>query len=163
MTLSVVLAAGALPDQACAAVSFPPAPPTTPTKTVDADPRRAVDLSMHGPDLSDRGRSLFDDLFLVEDGGEWRYEIPFPFAALVKEIEARFLSPISAGSRVRQVLFPLGRSLRPQAAAPDFFRYPRVVAAIVSESEAVGVGPLKDGLFLGDQERAHHRGDQLQQ
>jgi hypothetical protein len=49
--------------------------------------------------------------------------------------------------RYRRVLIPLGRSLQRNAAAPDFFTYPRAVAVF-------DAGPVKDRLFMAYQEKA---------
>ena len=60
----------------------------------------------------------------------------------------------SALPPVKQVLIPLGRSLQRNAGAPDFFRYPRVVAAVDAEAADSSGMPLKDRLFLGYHEKA---------
>jgi hypothetical protein len=78
------------------------------------------------PDLPPAGRSLFDALVANP---------PFPFEALLARLQSR-LGPYES------VLIPLGRSLQRSAAAPNFFRYPRAVAA------------FGDRLFLGYQEKA---------
>ena len=49
-------------------------------------------------------------------------------------------------------LIPLGRSLQRDAGAPDFFRFPRVVAA-ADGANRPGFAPLKDRLFLGFHEQ----------
>lgn len=96
-------------------------------------PEWAVDPQDPGPNLPPAGRSLFDHLF-ARDG------VPFPFAALLARIEER--------ASLKKVLIPLGRSLQRNAADPEFFRYPRAVAAVDSD------GPLKDRLYLGYHEKA---------
>jgi hypothetical protein len=105
------------------------------------EPQWAADPSRPGPNLPPTGRSLLD--FVAADG------LPFPFAALVRKIEAR--SGCRPGACVKAVLIPLGRSLQRTAAAPDFFRYPRVIVAVTAE----GKGPMsaRDRLFLGYQEK----------
>jgi hypothetical protein len=105
------------------------------------EPQWAADPSRPGPNLPPTGRSLLD--FVAADG------MPFPFAALVRKIEAR--SGCVPGACVKAVLIPLGRSLQRTAAAPDFFRYPRVIVAVTAE----GQGPMsaRDRLFLGYQEK----------
>lgn len=107
-----------------------------------AGPAWTVDPADPGTNLPSTGRSLFDDI--TADG------VPFPFDALVNKIEKK------AGCRpvrcVTSVLVPLGRSLQRAAAAPDFFSFPRVVAAVTAD----GGGHLlaKDRVYLGYQERA---------
>ena len=107
-----------------------------------AAPAWAVDPADPGTNLPSTGQSLFDDI--TADG------VPFPFDALVDKIEKK------AGCRparcVTSVLVPLGRSLQRAAAAPDFFSFPRVVAAVTAD----GGGHLlaKDRVYLGYQERA---------
>jgi hypothetical protein len=112
------------------------------------------------------GRSLFD--FLVMDGDSAK--VPFPFEALTKMIDSRSgctevdraapkASSAAAGSCLKRVLIPLGRSLQRSAGAPDFFKYPRAVVAVDSEPPvAAGAGRnyllLRDRLFLGYQEKA---------
>ena len=120
--------------------------------SVAAEPSPAVDPRSPGAQLPPEGRSLFD--FVVTEGGE--HSVPFPFEALLARITDR------CGSRAREgcldaVLIPLGRSLQRTAAAPDFFRYPRVVAAVDGEPRArAGHATmlLKDRLYLGYQEKA---------
>ncbi len=126
----------------------------TPLCWAQNDPARwAVDPARPGPDAPPAGRSLFDFVATVEAGGKRVYDVPFPFERLVQRLEAR------AGCAPRercakQVLIPLGRSLQRVAAAPEFFRYPRVVTAIDAESERGGGLLLKDRIYLGYQEQA---------
>jgi hypothetical protein len=114
----------------------------------------AVNPAAPGPDLPPAGRSLFDFVATVERDGRRTYDLPFPFEALVKRLEAR------AGCTPREpcaraVLIPLGRSLQRTAAAPDFFGSPRVIVAFDGEP-ARGAHPLlKDRVYLGYQERAN--------
>ena len=115
-------------------------------------PHWAVDPARPGPDAPPAGRSLFDFVATAASGDRRAYDIPFPFERLVQRLEARAgCTPRERCSK--QVLIPLGRSLQRLAAAPDFFRYPRVVAAI--DAESAGGGPLlKDRIYLGYQERS---------
>jgi hypothetical protein len=119
----------------------------------DGGARWAVDPARPGPDAPPAGRSLFDFVASVDSGGRSVYDIPFPFERLVQRLEAR------AGCAPRercakQVLIPLGRSLQRLAATPEFFKYPRVIASITTES-ARGGGPLlKDRVYLGYQEKS---------
>jgi hypothetical protein len=130
-----------------------------------AEPTPVIDPRGSGAQIPSEGRSLFDfmlaegELPLPLGGGPGResaLSVPFPFEALLERIAGR------CGSRVREgcldaVLIPLGRSLQRTAAAPDFFRYPRVVAAVDGEPHAHGGHAgmqLKDRLYLGYQEKA---------
>jgi hypothetical protein len=94
-----------------------------------------IDPAVPGPDVPPVGKSLFDRLVPGTP--------PFPFTSLLNEIESR----VGGSVRYRRVLIPLGRSLQRSAAAPEFFTYPRAVAAF-------DAGPIKDRLFLGYQEKA---------
>ena len=98
----------------------------------------AVDPAVPGPDLPPAGQSLFDSLTADP--------LPFPFPRLLEQIAARADSTV----RYRRVLIPLGRSLQRSAGAPDFFQYPRAVAAFDDSSSPL----IKDRLFLGYQEKA---------
>src|SRR5262245_13327842 len=114
--------------------------------------RWAVDPVRPGPDAPPAGRSLFDFVATVEAGGKRVYDIPFPFERLVERLEAR--SGCEPRERcAKQVLIPLGRSLQRLAAAPEFFRYPRVVVTIDAESRRGGL-LLKDRIYLGYQGQA---------
>ncbi|HSD52822.1 MAG TPA: hypothetical protein VLC47_01585 [Burkholderiales bacterium] len=141
-----VLAGIAVAACACAALAHPRETPT--------GAKWAVDPAAPGPDLPPAGRSLFDFVATVERDGGRVYDLPFPFEALAKRIEAR------AGCTPREpcaraVLIPLGRSLQRTAAAPDFFESPRIVIAFDGEP-AHGAHPLlKDRLYLGYQERSN--------
>jgi len=107
-------------------------------------PAWAVDPADPGPDAPPVGRSLFD--FVVSAD-----EIPFPFERLVQLLEQR--AGCKAPQRcVEQVLIPLGRSLQRTAAMPEFFKYPRIVAAVVAAPRATPL--LKDRIYLGYQEQA---------
>jgi hypothetical protein len=107
----------------------------------------AADPSRPGPDLPPAGRSLFDHL--VSKGGAYR--VPFPFAALIERVQARLTQEeIFGGTRL--ALFPMGRSLQRTAAAPDFFKFPRIVFAVTGEplaSERDAGVLLKDRLYIG--------------
>lgn len=118
----------------------------------------AVDPLSPGPDLPPVGRSLFDFVVTASDADGPRYDVPYPFPALLEKIatdlepHAYFDAPLS------RVLIPLGRSLQRNAAAPDFFEYPRAVVAVDTET-AVQAGKagkhLKHRLFLGYLEKAN--------
>ena len=86
----------------------------------------AVDPEDPGEDLPPAGRSLFDSLVTVQRGGERVYDVPFPFANLVRAVAD--LAPSE------RVLIPLGRSLQRNAAAPRFFHAPRAILAVTGDS-----------------------------
>lgn len=121
-----------------------PVPPPKPAALYDW----AVDPAVPGPDLPPAGQSLFDSL--TSD------PLPFPFSKLLEEIETRIGTPM----RYRRILIPLGRSLQRSAAAPEFFRYPRAIAAFDGDCRvSVPACPpatlaVADRLFLGYQEKA---------
>ncbi len=107
-----------------------------------AAPTWAVDPADPGANRPVQGRSLFDQI--NADG------VPFPFEALVRKIESA--AGCQTGKCMTSVLVPLSRSLQRTAAAPDFFAFPRVIAAMTAD----GGGHLlaKDRIYLGYQERA---------
>ena len=118
-----------------------------------------VNPYVSGEDLPAAGRSLFDFVATEARGDVREYVLPFPFTALVARIQERAgrdaSSPLPG---VKQVLIPLGRSLQRTAAAPEFFRYPRVVVAVDEEPRGSATRPailLKDRLYLGYQEKAN--------
>src|SRR5438094_4075547 len=69
-----------------------------------------VDPAVPGDDLPARGRSLFDFLVTEARGGERLQVVPFPFAALLQQVEAR-TGRDSPTKVTKAVLIPLGRSL----------------------------------------------------
>jgi hypothetical protein len=85
------------------------------------------------------------------------YDVPFPFASLV-ELIAGQLDPKNGLSHLKRVLMPLNRSLQRHAPKPEFFKYPRAVLAIDTEStfspDSAGL-LLKDRLYVGYQEKAN--------
>ena len=120
--------------------------------TAAAAPVWAIEPADPGPDLPPRGRSLFDFVASVEVDGRRRLDVPFPFSALVERLEAR--AGCGTARCAKQVLIPLGRSLQRTAAAPDFFRHPRVVVAIDTEPTRANA-LLKDRIYLGYQQQAN--------
>lgn len=109
----------------------------------------SVDPHDPGPSLPPAGRSLFDHLTTGK--------VPFPFPALLTEIEARLGRRSGEPSPLKAVLIPLGRSLQRNAGAPEFFRSPRVVVAVDTEATPGAPRPemlLKDRLYLGYHEKA---------
>jgi hypothetical protein len=117
-----------------------------------AGPELLFSLDDRGVDLPPVGRSLFDFLVAREVDGKWVLDVPYPFEALIDKLEGQ----LRPGYRepVKRVLHPLGRSLHRHAAAPHYFRYPRAIAAVDTESDppagASGL-MLKDRLYLGYQ------------
>lgn len=97
-------------------------------------------------DLPPAGRSRFD--FLVGDA-----PIPYPLPRLIARIRSQLEASDDGLSPIKITLIPLGRSLRRSVAAPDFFQFPSVVAAVDGNSKA-GYPPLRDQLFIGYNERA---------
>ncbi|HEY7760645.1 MAG TPA: hypothetical protein VIA64_14590 [Burkholderiales bacterium] len=100
--------------------------------------------------LPQAGRSLFDHVFAA-DG---RYDLPFPFARLVRKLEEQVGADALGRPGVKRVLIPLGRSLQRSAGAADFFRFPRVVVAVDGEPKSAHGPLLKDRLYIGYQENA---------
>jgi hypothetical protein len=101
-----------------------------------------------------RGRSLFDHLLETADGEDWSYRVPVPFTELINKLE-RLLADGPEG--LDKVLIPLGRSLQREAAAPDYFAFPRVVVAVDGQPATSPSDPgvfLRDRLYLGYQEKA---------
>lgn len=96
-------------------------------------------------DLPPVGRSRFDQLI-------GSAPVPYPFPRLVKKINAQMQPDRSGIPPLKVTLIPLGRSLQRAAGAPDFFRFPRVVAA-ADGPNLPGAEPLKDRLFLGFHEK----------
>ena len=96
-------------------------------------------------DLPPVGHSRFDQLV-------GNAPVPYPFARLVKMLNQQMLQDPGGLPSLKITLIPLGRSLQRNAGAPDFFRFPRVVAAADGNNRP-GVSPLKDRLFLGYHEK----------
>jgi hypothetical protein len=117
-------------------------------------PVLAADPEEPGPSLPPVGRSLFDFLTMKEADSRTVQVVPFPFTALLEQIETEVgLSEPS----LKEVLIPLGRSLQRNAANPDFFAFPRAVVAV---DQGPALRPdrsgmlLADRLYLGYQEKA---------
>ena len=107
-----------------------------------AVPAWAVDPADPGAIRPTQGQSVFDQI--NADG------VPFPFEALVRKIESA--AGCQSGKCMTSVLVPLSRSLQRTAAAPDFFAFPRVVAAMTADGG--GHVLAKDRIYLGYQQRA---------
>jgi dienelactone hydrolase len=115
-----------------------------------------VDPNRPGPDRPPAGASLFDALLL-----HWREQghagVPYPLSRLVQLLRPLAGVDETGRSGLKATFVPLGRSLQRHAAAPQFFRYPRVLLTIDGEAPAAAGGTrafLKDQLFIGYQERA---------
>lgn len=96
-------------------------------------------------DLPAIGRSRFDELVGAAP-------VPYPFSRLVAKINAQMQTDAGGLPPLKVTLIPLGRSLQRDAGAPDFFSFPRMVAAADGENKS-GYAPLKDRLFLGFHEK----------
>jgi hypothetical protein len=101
----------------------------TTTAASTPHPAWAVRASKPGSDRPPAGRSLFDFVATREQDGTRVYDIPFPFEALLRRVNAR-AGCGNGRDCLRVVLIPLGRSLQRLAATPDFFAHPRIVAAV---------------------------------
>jgi mono/diheme cytochrome c family protein len=129
-----------------------------------------VDPRVPGDNLPPLGRSLFDFLVMEKHDGKFDYAVPFPFTALMQRME-QHLRPPSGEPALKAVLIPLGRSLQRTAAAPEFFKYPRVVVTTdvepadlpisakasksrLAQEENLSSILLKDRIYLGYQEKA---------
>ncbi len=116
-------------------------------------PTWVIDPDNPGDDAPPVGRSLFDIVF----SNNGAYDLPFPFTRLIKRIEQQLPRKRSGYSTLKKVLIPLGRSLQRNTAAPEFFKYPRVIVAVDTEPVSTTHGKpilLKDRLFLGYQEKS---------
>lgn len=114
--------------------------------------RWAVDPAAPGADRPPQGRSLFDRVFADGKGG---HRIPFPFAEVLDTLERAIGAPPGSREGLATALIPIGRSLQRSAAAPEFFRFPRLVVAVDGEpADRPRAHFLKDRMFLGYQEKA---------
>ena len=102
----------------------------------------------YGEDLPPAGASLFDQRVAALGGAA---ALPYPFEKLLRGLEGGGqCADLPDGRCLVRVLIPIGRSLQRLAAAPEFFRHPRVVAAMAGEPAADGPGPpQRDRLYLG--------------
>ena len=115
-------------------------------------PAWVTDPRVPGADTPPQGRSLFDFLVSEHDSSGAHYAVPFPFSALVARIDRELAAQTPSG--IKRVLIPLGRSLQRNAAAPEYFKFPRAVLAVDGELGAQARMLLKDRLYLGYQEKA---------
>jgi hypothetical protein len=147
----IVVASAAI---ACAIGFVDPGAPADPGSVYDRETDYAswaVDPTAPGADLPPVGRSVFDHLVTERTATGNAYRIPFPFSALVERIQARLGQQEYAGG-TRVVMIPMGRSLQRAAAAPDFFKNPRIVFAVIGEpvtNERDAGTLLKDRLYIG--------------
>ena len=107
-----------------------------------------------GEDIPATGRSLFDILTTVQTPEGPRLRVPFPFDKLRSlVITAGGLS----GKDVSETLLPIGRSLQRDAAAPDFFAFPRRVLGVTGEPanpDPAATLVMRDRLYLGYQPKS---------
>ncbi len=90
----------------------------------------AFDAARPGNNLPPAGESLFDSLFVTGHGSTRSYDIPFPFAALRRRIRSYTQGAENGEVGFTETLIPFSRALPRLAAAPEFFRYPRIVLAV---------------------------------
>lgn len=104
-------------------------------------------------DLPAAGRSLFDSLaMLAGDPSTQSPRVPYPFPRLLDFLKAN-------GANINHALIPTGRSLQRLEAAPNFFRFPRVViAASPSENATPSTSAVSSNIYIGYVEPA----DQLE-
>lgn len=117
----------------------------------------AFDVTEPGNNLPPAGSSLFDYLFVTDRNGGRTYDVPYPFEALRRRIRVYTKGDKDSEAGFKETLIPLSRALPRLAAAPEFFRYPRIVLAVDSDllSSTRLPGPLlKDRLYIGYQEKA---------
>lgn len=121
----------------------------------ESSPQWVAHVSSPGPDYPVIGYSLFDRLFLKNTRGNREYVIPFPFDALIANLEKRVDN--SKRSSVPHGLIPIGRSLQREAAAPNYFQHPRSVITVVGEPITVlgqNAPVMNYRLFIAYQEKA---------
>ncbi len=115
---------------------------------VQPKPTWSADPAQPGENIPASGRSLLD---YATRGGSL---IAYPFKRLLDQL-GPYAGPHHYGRpAIKQVLFPLGRSLQRHANAPDYFASPRIVVAIDTEPGSDALPSMKDRLFLGFQPRA---------
>lgn len=123
------------------------------TRAAPDDRSGVVAAELSGADLPLRGQALFDVLRAKFSASHPAQTVPFPLSALLARLSA--VVPMDNGSvPYAAVLIPVGRSLQRHAAAPDYFRYPRVVVAMVGEAGTAAAPLVKDRLYLAYQEQA---------
>ena len=88
---------------------------------------------------------------------KWRHDVPFPFDQLLLKLKKNVDQADSKFTKLKSVLIPSGRSLVRNAAAPDFFEFPRIVVAVDTEPPVISdeyALLLKDRLYIAYQEKA---------
>lgn len=150
-------------DTACAqkvsaaAVEDKDAASATDQRAVRTTQSNSASARQANADLPPVGRSLFDHYTMQRQGGERVQRVPLPFDALLHDLQRRVAPDALGQSGVKAVLIPMGRSLQKNAAVGEYFKYPRVVAAIVGEIQDSATAPamlLTDRLYLGYHEKA---------
>ena len=114
--------------------------------------------AIFGSDLPQIGHSLFDTVFSSHTNGKWQYDVPFPFDRLLEKLGTHVDLPDSKSSNLKSVLIPSGRSLVRNAAAPEFFKFPRIVVAVDTQPPVIDnefALLLKDRLYIAYQEKAN--------
>ena len=89
----------------------------------DSADQAVLQVGTAGSNLPPVGRSTFDFLIASQSSDPMNPVVPYPFEKLVATIAA------SGGVDLGAVLIPRGRSLQKEAAAPDYFKFPRIVVA----------------------------------
>ena len=114
-----------------------------------------VDPGNPGAVIPDDGRSLFDMIVTTQTQEGSSIEVPYPFEKLIEKIAGRMKLSDDAIKRVR---IPIGRSLRREITAPDYFHSPRIIIATDSDPRLTpqhGGINLKGRLFLGYQQTSN--------
>ena len=142
-------------DQKTTGYSYSNQDPTTSKHYADEIGHWIIDASKPGSDVPEIGRSLFDMIVMMNSTDESINKIPFPFSRLIEKIRSQMKDTDNTIQRVR---IPIGRSLRRNIAAPDYFHSPRIIIATDSEPSSgqgyAGVN-LRGRLFLGYQEKSN--------
>jgi len=117
----------------------------------------SFDAAEPGDNLPPAGSSLFDRLFITDRDGSKAYDVPFPFEQLRERLGVHTQGDNNGETGFKETLIPFSRALPRLAAAPEFYKYPRLVLAVDGDllSSKRQHGPLlKDRLYIGYQEKA---------
>ena len=112
--------------------------------------------STPGPDYAAVGHSLFDELFRINQKESKKYKIPYPFDALIENLRNRIEN--DGKTSVPHILIPIGRSLQREAAAPNYFQFPRSIITLIGEplsDRGQAASVMKHRLFIAYQEKAN--------